>query len=146
MAVTSIEHFKKFAGGSEVELPGFVEEEPIVVELRRPSLMLLVQEGEIPNPLLNAAASLFKNGYLPEMDDGARFKNLSEIMLKVAKASLVSPTFEELEDAGVSLTDQQLLHIYNYSQFGVNALARFRQEQKPVHTEPAGKRVSKTSK
>lgn len=146
MAITPIEHMKQFAGGSEVELPGFINDEPITVILRRPSLMLLVKEGEIPNPLLGATASLFKNGYLSEMDEGESFKNLCEIMLKVAEASLVSPTFEELEAAGVTLTDQQLLYIYNFAQFGVNALSRFRQEQKPVHAEPSGKRVPKTAK
>ncbi len=38
MAVTTIEELRKYADGSEVELPGFTPEQPFIVRLRRPSL------------------------------------------------------------------------------------------------------------
>lgn len=51
MAVTPISELREYAEGMEVELPGFVEEKPIVVKLRRPSMLLLAQEGVIfPTP------------------------------------------------------------------------------------------------
>lgn len=62
MAVTPISELREYAEGMEVELPGFVEEKPIVVKLRRPSMLLLAQEGVIPNPLLSAASELFRSG------------------------------------------------------------------------------------
>ena len=43
MAVTPISELREYAEGMEVELPGFVEEKPIVVKLRLPSMMLLAQ-------------------------------------------------------------------------------------------------------
>ena len=61
MSVTSIEQFKKYAGGSEVELPGFVSGENITVRLRRPSIMAMMADG-IPNPLLGVAAEVFNGG------------------------------------------------------------------------------------
>ena len=110
----------------EVELPGFVEEKPIVVKLRRPSMLLLAQEGVIPNPLLSAASELFRSGKTGEK---AGIKDMGEIFRVIARAALVSPSYDELEEAGLTLTDSQLLYIYNYSQTGVDALRRFREKQ-----------------
>ena len=62
MAVTTLEQLKNYAGGSEVELPGFIAGEPLIVKLRRPSLMEMAQSGKIPNPLLSAVSELFQTG------------------------------------------------------------------------------------
>ena len=70
------------------------------------------------------------------------FKERADLYLMMALASLVSPTWDELEEAGLSLTDSQLVYIYNYSQTGVDALRRFREGRKasnsanPVETVP----------
>lgn len=126
MAVTPILELREYAEGMEVELPGFVEEKPIVVKLRRPSMLLLAQEGVIPNPLLSAASELFRSGKTGEK---AGIKDMGEIFRVIARAALVSPSYDELEEAGLTLTDSQLLYIYNYSQTGVDALRRFREKQ-----------------
>lgn len=128
MAITTLEQLKKYSEGSEVELPGFVEREPITVKLKRPSLMMLAQDGIIPNTLLGAASDLFKNGVTSSMKDGEAFKQTSETLIKIARASLISPTYEDFEKAGLSLTDIQLIFIYNFSQTGVNSLKSFREE------------------
>ena len=47
-------NLKKIAEGQEVELIGWGEE-PFVCKLKRPSMLGLVANGDIPNPLLNAA-------------------------------------------------------------------------------------------
>ncbi len=70
MAVTTLDQLRKYSEGSEVELPGFYGQEPITVRLKRPSLMLLVQSGEIPNPLLNTAAELFQKGVNDAVKNG----------------------------------------------------------------------------
>lgn len=127
--VSKIEDIKN-AGIQEVALHGFSPGEPFIVRLRRPSLMRLAQEGEIPNQLLGSAATLFTYGSTKMMTDGEKFKELSETVLLIAKASLVEPTYEELEKAGIELTDDQLMDIYLYTQKGVQMLDGFRKEQK----------------
>ena len=139
---TKIEEIKKIAGGSEVELPGFTSEsEPLVVVLKRPSIMQLAQKGDIPNPLLGVASELFKNGVNTAMDNGERMKELGEVLTIVAEASMVEPSYSELEEAGINLTDQQLLYIYNYTQTGVDSLKVFRKiEKSKQDTKPVGKK------
>ena len=40
---------------------------------------------------------------------------------------MVSPTFDELAAAGIELTDEQLIAIFQFTQMGAKALDRFRQ-------------------
>lgn len=126
MEKTPAHDFMKYAAGMEVELPGFTAGETISVRLRRPSLMLLAAEGKIPNSLLAAVEELFEKGD----KNTVSFKERAEIFRIVAMASLVSPSWEELQSAGVNLTDLQLLYIYNFSQTGVDTLRRFREKQR----------------
>lgn len=126
MEKTPAHDFMKYAAGTEVELPGFTAGETISIRLRRPSLMLLAAEGKIPNALLASVEELFEKGEKSSVS----FKERAEIFRIVAMASLVSPTWEELQSAGLNLTDLQLLYIYNFSQTGVDALRRFREEQR----------------
>ena len=137
MAVTKLSEIKKYKDGVEVELPGWEDGSLFIAKLRRPSLMMLAAEGEIPNALLGAAAKLFNEG-----TGKADFKESAELFSLIAKASLVSPSWAGLEEAGVSLTDSQLLYIYNYSQTGVDALRRFREQRESAAAAGRGKAVS----
>ena len=110
MAVTSIEDLKKIAEGQEVELIGWGEE-PFVCKLKRPSMLGLVANGDIPNPLLNAAYILF-NG-VKTTKDVINMKEQKELLTIMAKAAMVEPTYDDLEKIGLELTDAQLLEIYN---------------------------------
>ena len=89
MAVTSLENLKKLSEGQEVELPGW-DEEPFICKLKRPSLLGLVEGGQIPNPLLNAAYILF-NGAKTQKDV-LNLKDQKEILDIVARAAMVEPT------------------------------------------------------
>ena len=128
------------AKGTEVALPGFTLGEQFTVKLRRPSLMRLAQEGRIPNQLLGTAATLFNEGMSKNMlDDGERFKELSDMVICLAKAAMVDPSYDELDAAGIGLTDEQLFHIYMFTQKGVQMLDVFRKEQgTESDTEPVG--------
>ena len=137
MAFLSGEKLTELAQGSEIELPGFAAEETISVRLRRPSLMLLAAEGKIPNTLLASVEDLFEKGD----KNTVSFKERAEIFRIVAIASLVSPSWEELQNAGVNLTDLQLLYIYNFSQTGVDTLRRFREKQRTEKLSGHGKDV-----
>lgn len=116
----------------EVDLPGWEDDKPFHVRLRRPSLLALAASGEIPNELLGAARELFSAGDSASLP----LDKLGRLLLTVASAALVSPTLGELEAQGVTLTDEQLAAVYSYSQGGVRALAPFRAKQQ--NGEPAG--------
>ncbi len=126
MAVTSLENLKKLSEGQEVELPGW-DDEPFICKLKRPSLLGLVEGGQIPNPLLNAAYILF-NGAKTQKDV-LTLKDQKEILDIVARAVMVEPTYQQLKDIGLELTDLQLLDIYNFTQLGVRSLISFRTKQ-----------------
>ena len=126
MAVTSIEKLKQLAKGQEVELQGW-DEEPFVCVLKRPSLLGLVENGDIPNPLLHAAYVLFNGSNDPK--DQVNLKEANDLYRIIAKAAMVNPTYQEVVDAGLELTDLQLLEIYRFTQLGVQSLISFRTKQ-----------------
>lgn len=126
--ITSIEELKQIAEASEVELPGFTSDSSFKARLKRPSITTMVSSGNIPNPLLSAAQELFKKGNKRlEEAEGEEFKEMCELLVTVAKAALVSPTYAEIEEAGLSLTDQQITYIFMYVQSGFDTLKFFRE-------------------
>ena len=126
MAVTSIEKLKQLSRGQEVELQGW-DEEPFVCILKRPSLLGLVENGDIPNPLLHAAYILFNGSNDPK--DQINLKEANDLYRIIAKAAMVNPTYQDVIDAGLELTDMQLLEIYRFTQLGVKSLISFRPKQ-----------------
>lgn len=121
--VTTIEELKAFSSGQVVELPSFAEGQPFYARLKRPSMMTLVKQGKIPNELLHSANSLFANGGASiNTDDDKMMAQLFDLLDVMAEATFVEPTYKEIKDAGVELTDEQLMFIFSYSQEGVNAL------------------------
>lgn len=126
MAITSLDKLKELSKGIEVELQGW-DNEPFICILKRPSLLGLVERGEIPNPLLNAAYILF-NGAKTQKDV-VSLKEEKELFTIIAKAAMVDPSYQDLEDIGLELTDVQLMEIYRFSQLGVSSLMSFRAKQ-----------------
>ena len=126
MAVTSIEKLKKLSQGQEVELQGW-DEEPFVCVLKRPSLLGLVENGDIPNPHLHAAYILFNGSNNPK--DQVNLKEMNDLYRIIAKAAMVNPTYDQVVEAGLELTDMQLLEIYRFTQLGVKSLISFRTKQ-----------------
>ena len=109
---------------SKIEtIPGWFGE-TVEVELKRPSILALAAAGAIPNPLMKTARKLFYSGISP---DGGDLAEEGRVLLEVAKAALVKPSFDELETAGIELTDEQLIAIFQFTQLGAKALDRFRQ-------------------
>lgn len=132
--VTGIEELNQIARGEIVELPGWTEDQLFVARLRRPSLQILSVNGTIPNSLLGTASKLFSKGQTAyqEMD----LADITKVEIEIARASLIEPTYEEIEEAGLTLTDLQLLAIFQYSQSGVKGLERF-------HTKPTDNKDNK---
>ena len=126
MAVTSLDELKKLGQGKEVELIGW-DSNPFVCRLKRPSLLSLVSNNKIPNTLLNAAYILF-NGAKTQKDV-VNLKEQHEIFSAMAEAAMVEPTYAQVKEAGLELTDIQLMEIWNFAQIGEQALASFRAKQ-----------------
>ena len=64
------------------------------------------------------------------------------MLLEIARAALVKPSFDELEEAGIELTDEQLVAIFQFTQLGVKALDRFRQLPADIDSYIRGAEVS----
>lgn len=138
MAVTSLEKLKELSKGQEVEIIGW-DQEPFVCRLKRPSLLGMVANGEIPNPLLTSAYILFHGQ--SSTKDVVSMKDRKEILTLIAKTAMVEPTYQELVEIGLELTDSQLAEIYNFTQVGVESLVTFRTKQEDIKNSKNKRKV-----
>lgn len=129
MQPTSLEDLVKASQGVIIELPPFAEGQPFVAKLRRPSMLALIKSGKIPNSLLATANKLFADGTVDE-DDPNALSSLFSVLDALCEACFVEPSYNEMKAAGVELTDDQLMFIFNYTQRGVAALDSFRSQLK----------------
>lgn len=130
LKVTTIDELKNYAQGNLVELPSFGEGQKFVARLKRPSLMNLIKMGKIPNSLLSSANSLFEKGPGMIATEGKYDEEITakmfDIIDVICEAAFVSPTYKEIKDSGIELTDQQYLFVFDYTQNGVKSLESFR--------------------
>lgn len=125
--VTSIHELQEYAKGAFVRLPDFGEGQPFYARLRRPSMLSLTRAGKIPNSLILTANELFNGKGMNEKKQGA-MNEVLDILDIIADACFVEPTYSDIKNAGVTLTDEQMMAIFNYVQRGVRALEPFREE------------------
>lgn len=125
--VTSIEELRAAASGTIVELPPFAEGHPFYARLKRPSMLALVKGGKIPNELLTSANTLFVKGAgsMNTLDEDL-LNRLFGVMDVLCEAAFVEPTYAQIKEAGIQLTDEQITFIFGYSQNGVRELNSFR--------------------
>ena len=135
LKITSIEELVQYSQGEIVELPSFREGAPFIARLRRPSMMSLVKSGKIPNALVKSASKLF-NGKGVDDNNDQSMGQVFEVFDALCDAAFVEPKYQAIKDAGVELTDEQYMAVFNYTQRGVDALAPFRREQ--ANPVPAG--------
>lgn len=126
LEVTPLTTLKEYAKGELVEFPPFAEGQPFVARIKRPSMMVLMKTGKIPNALLSTANALFSGDMKDSTVDEDFYKDVLGVIEAVAEASFVSPTWKELQKAGIELTDDQYTFLFNYTQKGVKALDPFR--------------------
>lgn len=128
MEVTSLEELKQIAQGEVIPLPGFVVDKQFCARVKRVSLLGLVQKGVIPNSLLSAANELFygKNSNNKNVD----MKEISNVMIIMAESTLVEPSVDQLKEIDLSLTDEQIVALFNYTQKGLKAIEKFPQDTK----------------
>lgn len=130
MAPTSFEDLERYAKGNVVELPPFADDQPFYARLKRPSMINMMRTGKIPNELLNGANNLFiKDTAIQESIADAQQMNVYyEVIDQIVAEALVEPTIQQIHNAGLELTDEQLIYIFQYTQRGVKALNSFRTE------------------
>ena len=122
--VTSISQLNEYAKGQLVELPSFGEGQPFFARLRRPSMLALAKSGKIPNSLLATANKMFDSSLDTKNEN--MLKDFYMVMETILEAAFVEPTYQEIKDAGVQLSDGQMIFVFNYTQQGVRALDQFR--------------------
>lgn len=126
---TTIAQLVALKGGEVVELPGFVSDQPFYCRLSQPSLLFLAKTGHIPNQLLARAGDLFKGGGSGlDSDDTNMLSQMYDVMQVICRAAMIEPTLDEIEYAGLQLTDAQMTAIFTYTQRGINKLTQFRDE------------------
>lgn len=129
MSITTLADLQSYAAGTIVRFPDFAEGQPFVARVRRPSMLVLAKQGKIPNTLLTAAGELFsKGGSGMDIDNDNMLSDIYGICEVIARASLIQPTYDEIQQAGMELSDNQIMAIFNYTQNGVKALESFRKE------------------
>lgn len=129
MGITSVSDLQSYAAGVVVRFPDFAEGQPFVARVRRPSMLVLAKSGKIPNALMATASELFsKGGAGLDTDNANLLGDMYDIMHIICESALVQPSIQEIEAAGLRLSDEQMMAIFNYSQAGVKALESFRQE------------------
>ena len=128
MKITSVKDLREYAKGAIVELPEFAEGQPFVARLKRPSIMDMARSGKIPNALLVRANELFTNSAGLNPNEENMMSELMDVMESIAAEAFVEPTYQEIKESGITLTDQQLMAVFNYTQNGVKALENFRTE------------------
>ena len=129
MNITTLADLQNYAAGTVVRFPDFAEGQPFVARVRRPSMLVLAKQGKIPNTLLTAAGELFsKGGASLDSDNENMLSDVYGICEVIARASLIQPTYDDIKNAGMELSDDQIMAIFNYTQNGVKALESFREE------------------
>lgn len=126
---TTFEELKEYAKGQLVEIPAFAEGQPFVARLKRPSMLKLAETGRIPNSLLVTANQLFeKGGGGFNSENETAMSDMMKVIEEICSAAFVEPTYEEIKEAGIDLTDDQLMFIFEYTQVGVKSLTPFHKE------------------
>lgn len=132
LTLTSLEQLQEYSKGQIVELPPFAEGQQFVARLRRPSMLAMTKSGKIPNELLISVTELFssnrKSSELTAEQSLKIMRDTYDLFEIICDASFVSPTYQEIKDAGIELTDDQKSFVYQYSQKGIKALSNFRTE------------------
>lgn len=129
LEVTSLSQLQEYAKGNIVRLPNFSEGQPFVARMRRPSMMVLAKSGRIPNELISVANEMFMGGGQNiDMTDPKMLANIFEVCEVIAEASLIEPTYADVKNTGLTLSDDQFIALFNYSQNGVEGLKPFLEE------------------
>lgn len=121
LKVTPLLDLRAYAEGELVEFPPFAENKPFVAKLKRPSMMVLMKSGKIPNALMSRAIELF-SGTVEDTTSETFYTEVLDVIEILAEASFVEPLWKDIKEAGIQLTDEQYTFLFNYTQRGIKAV------------------------
>ena len=128
MAVTSFDAILGMAPTQpeELTLSGWSPDTEITVLVKKPNFYNLLAKNAIPNPLLPEMQKLFVRRQVAEEHSKAS-ADFAKALIHIARECLVEPAYTQLEEAGVELTDDQLLELCMYATLGPEVLRSFRE-------------------
>lgn len=138
--ITSLDQLRQYAAGQIIELPAFSEDQPFVARIKRPSMLALAKANKIPNSLLLTANNLFAGAGVDKKKPEA-LKDVFSVLDVICEACFVEPTYAELKEANVELTDEQYMFLFNYTQRGIKALDTFRSKSQNYQPDKTGEEV-----
>lgn len=138
--ITSLDQLRQYAAGQIIELPAFSEDQPFVARIKRPSMLALAKANKIPNSLLLTANNLFAGAGVDKKKPEA-LKDVFSVLDVICEACFVEPTYAELKEANVELTDEQYMFLFNYTQRGIKALDTFRSKPQNYQPDKTGEEV-----
>lgn len=141
LTVTPISTLVEYNRGEVVALPPFRAGCPFIARLRRPSMLMLAKSGKIPNSLIKSANKLFNGKGVDDSNDNS-MQDAFDVFEVLCEASFVEPTYAELKQAGIELTDEQYTAVFSYTQQGAKALEPFRREQANINLDSGSAEVS----
>lgn len=126
--VTSISELQKAKYTWEFKAPDFPNGTPLVVELRPASIMSMMKDGVISNPLLSDVQTLTESKKKGAKLTAAQQANAYGFIMDIVNYCVVSPTVAEIKEYAGGLTDAQIFAIYNEVMKPVKELSSFRSE------------------
>lgn len=130
---TSFTELQNIARGELVELPPFSPTQPFYARMCKPSLMSMFYSGKVPNVLLEEVRKVFRQEHgelIPDVEsiNSESTSNMMQVIDLLASAAFIEPTWDEIKQSGVQLTEAQYLFIFNYTQGDVQNLTNFREQ------------------
>ena len=126
---TTIEQLMRAKSTWEFKAPPFANGTELVVELRQPSIITMLYEDGVTNPLLNDVNTLVeqsknkKKNIKPTAEQTA---SAYRFVTKVVDYCMVTPTLKEVNEYAGGLSNEQLLAIYQEVLKSVTDLSSFR--------------------
>ena len=117
-------------------IPGFDGVGTIDIRVKKPRLMAMASQGQIPNHLMGVVIDIFYGRKEKKKDKS--IKDLFSIYEIYCAACMVEPTYEEMKDI---ITDDQMSAIFNWGMGRVNELDSFRKDEGNGSSDNNGKKV-----
>lgn len=144
MSITKIDEIKA-KQIIEVPLRGWGIDDVFNVKLKNFSLLEVASKGKIPNPLIGPVLGLFQ-GKGMEIETVEGLKTFKEVVDFFCDVCLVEPTYKELKDNGINLTDDQRNAIYNFATRGAKSLIPFLEKSANINPSDNGEDIQENSK
>lgn len=125
MQITGIDELRAMGGREIVELSGWKKDAPFVCELKQVGMYELMAANYVPNPLVPVVRELFM-GMKRAVENGFTDPEDAKGFVAIARAAMLNPTYDQVREAGLDLTDRQVLEIFFFATRGASALAAFR--------------------